>query len=81
MEENAEGSQDETTAQSPNKSGEWEETDTGIQWITNNLKKAKEEQEKQKEVASVTAKEDCAEGEEGNQSILEDDEETFTKGQ
>ena len=64
---------------SPNKSGEWKESDSGIQWITSSLQKVKDEvvekdqkDNKEEEAASKDA--------EGNQSILEDDEETFTKG-
>jgi len=69
MEEDSEGNT--STAESPNKSntsGEWKESDSGIEWITNNIKKAKEEAEK-----------DSSKAEDMNQSILEDDEETFTK--
>ncbi|XP_005089258.1 wings apart-like protein homolog [Aplysia californica] len=77
MEEDTEGAPDTSTAESPNKSGEWKESDSGIQWITSNLKKAKEEQEKEKEKEKQS--ESKIVEEEGNQSILEDDEETFTK--
>ena len=42
MEEDAEGTPDNSTSESPNKSGEWKESDSGIEWITNSLKKAKE---------------------------------------
>ncbi|CAL1535656.1 unnamed protein product [Lymnaea stagnalis] len=74
MEEDNETSTDTSSSESPNKSGEWKESDSGIEWITNSLKKAKEEEEKMKK-STVAAKE----GDEANQSILEDDEETFTK--
>lgn len=62
---------------SPNKSGEWKESDSGIQWITSSLQKAKNEVvEKEKPGSQI---EEAASKDEGNQSILEDDEETFTK--
>ncbi|CAG5122973.1 unnamed protein product [Candidula unifasciata] len=78
MEEDTLGTPDTAAAaaESPNKSGEWKETEAGIEWITNNLKKAKEEEEKQKK---ATKGGETSEVDEGNQSILEDDEETFTK--
>ncbi|XP_059142717.1 wings apart-like protein homolog [Physella acuta] len=78
MEEDTEGTPETSMADSPNKSGEWKESDSGIQWITNNLKKAKEEEEKLMK-NSGTVKDENTEGDEANQSILEDDEETFTK--
>ncbi|GFO38926.1 Wings apart-like protein homolog [Plakobranchus ocellatus] len=68
---------------SPNKSGEWKESDSGIQWITSSLQKVKEEMvQEQQDKSTVLAKEGGetpAKDGEGNQSILEDDEETFTK--
>ncbi|RUS70309.1 hypothetical protein EGW08_021932 [Elysia chlorotica] len=59
---------------SPNKSGEWKESDSGIQWITSSLQKVKEEVVTERKEEKAAPKD-----EEGNQSILEDDEETFTK--
>lgn len=70
---------DTTTAESPNKSGEWKESDSGIQWITNSLKKAREEEGEKSMTPSGSNK--SVEGEDANQTILEDDEETFTRGQ
>ncbi|KAH9503996.1 hypothetical protein Btru_067513 [Bulinus truncatus] len=74
LEEDAETTADTTALESPNKSGEWKESDSGIQWITNSLKKAKEEEEKSKSSSGTKG-----DSEEANQSILEDDEETFTR--
>ncbi|KAI8794398.1 wings apart protein, partial [Biomphalaria glabrata] len=68
---------DTTTAESPNKSGEWKESDSGIQWITNSLKKAREEEGEKSMTPSGSNK--SVEGEDANQTILEDDEETFTR--
>ncbi|KAK0049292.1 wings apart-like protein [Biomphalaria pfeifferi] len=68
---------DTTTAESPNKSGEWKESDSGIQWITNSLKKAREEEGEKSMAPSGSNK--SVEGEDANQTILEDDEETFTR--
>ena len=64
---------------SPNKSGEWKESDSGIQWITNSLQKVKEEVVN-KDKTDTKEEEAAPKDGEGNQSILEDDEETFTKG-
>ncbi|GFS11289.1 wings apart-like protein homolog [Elysia marginata] len=63
---------------SPNKSGEWKESDSGIQWITSSLQKVKDEVV-EKEKKEVKGEEAAPKDGEGNQSILEDDEETFTK--
>lgn len=74
MEEDEQTTPNTSSVESPEKSGEWRESDSGIAWITNNLKKAKEDQDKS------SSNKDTSQTDEGNQSILEDDEETFTKG-
>ena len=74
---------------SMNKSGEWRESDSGIEWIAKSAEKVKAAEKEQKEAAKEGGKEDKEEenkgdGENGEKpidgaSILED-EETFTKG-
>ena len=70
---------------SPNKSGEWRESDSGIEWIAKSAEKVKAAEEQRKEAAKESTGEsskdegDSAEKSIDGASILED-EETFTKG-
>lgn len=67
-----------TTPQaSPNKSGEWKESDSGIEWVINSAKKAKEA-EKAAEDDDTPLKEKLRLDD--RTSANGDDDDTFTKG-
>ncbi|XP_033732446.1 wings apart-like protein homolog isoform X2 [Pecten maximus] len=73
-----------TTPQaSPNKSGEWKESDSGIEWVINSAKKAKEaeqaEREQRTENEDTPLKEKLKQNEEDGRNANIDDEDTFTK--
>ncbi|OWF55247.1 wings apart-like protein homolog isoform X2 [Mizuhopecten yessoensis] len=70
-----------TTPQaSPNKSGEWKESDSGIEWVINSAKKAKEaEREERANDDDTPLKEKLKQNEEDGKNANIDDEETFTK--
>ncbi|KAK7113620.1 wings apart-like protein homolog [Littorina saxatilis] len=74
--------------ESPNKSGEWRESDSGIEWIAKSAEKVKAAEKERKEEAMEAGGSACKEGEkkdgeDGDKSIdgasILEDEETFTK--
>ena len=70
---------------SPNKSGEWRESDSGIEWIAKSAEKVKAAEEQRKEAAKESTGESSKdEGDSADKSIdgasILEDEETFTKG-
>jgi len=46
MDEQDFSSESATPQASPNKSGEWKESDSGVEWVINSAKKAKENEKK-----------------------------------
>lgn len=66
-----------SSIESPNKSGEWHESDSGIQWIAKSAEKVKQADAQRREAEKQGDKEDGDKSIDGA-SILEDDE-TFTK--
>ena len=74
---------------SHNKSGEWRESDSGIEWIAKSAEKVKAADEQRREAARESVgessmSEEKTEGENGDKTIdgasILEDEETFTKG-
>ena len=70
---------------SPNKSGEWRESDSGIEWIAKSAEKVKAAEEQRKEAEKEsTGGSSKDEGDSADKSIdgasILEDEETFTKG-
>lgn len=70
MEEQDFGEPSTPTKTSPNKSGEWKESDSGIEWVVSSAKKDKEENGDTSRVQP----------QESDKLDNLDDEETFTKG-
>ncbi|XP_060063972.1 wings apart-like protein homolog isoform X2 [Ylistrum balloti] len=73
-----------TTPQaSPNKSGEWKESDSGIEWVINSAKKAKEAEQAEREDRTknddTPLKEKLRQNEEDGKNANLDDDDTFTK--
>ncbi|XP_069124106.1 wings apart-like protein homolog isoform X2 [Argopecten irradians] len=72
-----------TTPQaSPNKSGEWKESDSGIEWVINSAKKAKEAEQAERERAQnddTPLKDKLKQNEEDGKNANVDEDDTFSK--